>query len=52
MNREQVERIVDAIREHTYAPSHDGGWTFDMDRDEAIEFVEKQIAEQRSVGDK
>jgi hypothetical protein len=36
---EQATDLVDAIREYTYRPGHDAGWHFDMDRDEAINFV-------------
>jgi hypothetical protein len=36
---EQATEIVDQIREYTDSPYHGGGWSFDMDRDEAIKFV-------------
>jgi hypothetical protein len=36
---EQATKIVDSVREYTDSPYHGGGWSFDMDRDEAIQFV-------------
>lgn len=36
---DEATEIIDSIREHTYSPYHNGGWTFDMDRDAAIKFL-------------